>query len=84
MGEDDASSDDEIDLPAVTPVEKAGQTIATVAAAESAIDYSKKRPKMMMPATDFAAALDCVAIDPLVVLPDCSTRRALMDSIAAE
>ena len=53
-------------LPAMS-VEEADPMVATVAA-ETAADYSKKHPKMTL-VTDFAAALDCVAIDPLVVLP---------------
>lgn len=54
------------ELPAMS-VEEADPMVATVAA-ETPTDYSKKHPKML-PVTDFAEALDCVAIDPLVVLP---------------
>jgi len=72
--------------------------MVVIVAADTATDYSTEHPKMT-PVADFAAALDCVAIDPLVVLPgerwislhlnwagvaNCSTRRALMDSIAVE
>ena len=86
MGED-ASSDDAVDLP-VVPVEEAGPTVATVAA-ETAIDYSTKRPKMT-PVTDFAAAINYVAIFPFVVLPEAHwislhlKTRQTMDSIADE
>eukprot|EP00985_Skeletonema_marinoi_P014086 scaffold7073_cov182-Skeletonema_marinoi.AAC.2 len=45
-------------------VGEADPMVAT-ADAETAADYSKKHPKML-PITD---SLDCVAIDPLVVLP---------------
>ena len=55
-------------LPAMS-VEEATLMVAT-AAAETPTDYSKKHSKTQMtPVTGFAAALDCVAIDPLVVLP---------------
>ena len=54
------------ELPAMS-VEEADPMVATVAA-ETSTDYSKKHPKLL-PVTDFAEALDCVAIDPLVVLP---------------
>ena len=54
------------ELPAMS-VGEADPMVAT-ADAETPTDYSTKHPKMTL-VTDFAAALDCVAIDPLVVLP---------------
>ena len=97
MGE--AASSDEEDLPAMS-AEGSGPRAATIDAAETATDYSKKHSKMR-PATDFAAASDYVAIDPFVVrFPGerwislylnlagvanyYSTRRTLMDAIAHE
>eukprot|EP00984_Skeletonema_dohrnii_P015731 scaffold6855_cov216-Skeletonema_dohrnii-CCMP3373.AAC.3 len=63
-----SSLDDDESMRRLTAVLPA--TVPTVAA-ETAADYSKKHPKTKMtPVTDFAAALDCVAIDPLVVLPE--------------
>ena len=72
--EDPASFVEAAELPAMS-VEEADPMVATVAAtaaaAVMATDYSTKHPKTQMtPATDYAAALDCVAIiDPLVVVP---------------
>ena len=49
------------------PVGEANQ-VAAIVVAETANDHSKKRPKMT-PTTAVAAASDCVAIAPFVVLP---------------
>ena len=66
MVESPASFVEAATLPAMS-VEEADPMLAT-ADAETAADYSKKHPKMTL-VTDFAAAWDCVAIDPPVVLP---------------